>query len=177
MAQAAIRRPLAAEARVRSQVSPRGTCGAQGGNGAALFPSTSVFPLSVSFHRCSITWKKGEKLLNFITGLQNNPQVWVVLSAGGPFTMKEGPWVSMAGVTQMAVLGFLTLCISPILKEHTEVNLMTFLQQARKKPVVIPVLNNQTFKFSHYYRAHENVYLVPVPSQWIQYFCHENEMS
>jgi hypothetical protein len=44
MAQAVSRRPLTAEARVRSRVSPCGICGVQSGNGTDFHPSTSVFP-------------------------------------------------------------------------------------------------------------------------------------
>ena len=57
MAQAVSRRPLAAEARVRSRVSPRGICGGQGGTGTGFSLEYFGFPLSVSFHRCCITWK------------------------------------------------------------------------------------------------------------------------
>jgi hypothetical protein len=44
MAQAVSRRPLTAEARVRSRVSPCGICGGQSGIGTGFSPSTSVFP-------------------------------------------------------------------------------------------------------------------------------------
>ena len=43
MAQAVSRRPLAAEARVRSRLRPCGICGGQSGTGTGFFPSTSVF--------------------------------------------------------------------------------------------------------------------------------------
>jgi hypothetical protein len=73
MAQVVSRRPLTAEARVRSLVNPCEICGGQSGTGTGFFWSTSVFPLSISFHRCSIT-RKNERKLIFITGLQNKPQ-------------------------------------------------------------------------------------------------------
>jgi hypothetical protein len=44
MAQAVSRRPLTAEARVRSRVGPCGIYGGQSGTGTGFFPSTSVFP-------------------------------------------------------------------------------------------------------------------------------------
>jgi hypothetical protein len=66
MAQAVSRRPLTAEARVRSRASPRGICGRQSGTGTG-------FPLSISFHRCSIT-RNNEKLIVFITELHSKPQ-------------------------------------------------------------------------------------------------------
>jgi hypothetical protein len=44
MAQAVSRRPLTAEARVRSRVCPCGICGKQSGTGTRFPPSTSVFP-------------------------------------------------------------------------------------------------------------------------------------
>jgi hypothetical protein len=44
MAQAVSRRPLTAEARVRSQVNPCGICGGQSGTGTGFSPSTSLLP-------------------------------------------------------------------------------------------------------------------------------------
>jgi hypothetical protein len=46
MAQAVSRRPLTAEAWVRSQVSPCGICGGQRGTGTGFSPSTSVVPVN-----------------------------------------------------------------------------------------------------------------------------------
>ena len=50
-----------------------------------FFPEYFGFPLSISFHRCSITRKKH---IIFITGLHNKPQGCgaSVASAAGPFT-------------------------------------------------------------------------------------------
>jgi hypothetical protein len=100
MAQAVSRRPLTAEAPVQSRVSPCEICGAQSGPGMGFFPSSSVFP-SISFHRCSNTWKN-EKLIIFITGLHNKPQGCgvSVASAAGPFT------------TNKSVLGLHVMCQS-----------------------------------------------------------------
>jgi hypothetical protein len=44
MAQAGSRRPLTAEARAGSRVSPCGICGGQSGTGTCFSPSISVFP-------------------------------------------------------------------------------------------------------------------------------------
>jgi hypothetical protein len=48
------------------------------------------FPLSISFHRFSITWEKRKKLITLITGLQNKPQGCgeSVASAVGPFNLQ-----------------------------------------------------------------------------------------
>jgi hypothetical protein len=90
MAQAGSRRPVTAEARVRSQVSPCGIFGGQSVTGTVFFPEYFGFPLSVSFHRCSIT-QKNEKLITIMTGLHNKPQGCgaSIASAAGPFTTKE----------------------------------------------------------------------------------------
>jgi hypothetical protein len=84
MSQAVIRRPLTAEARVRSRVSPCGICGGQNGTGTG-------FPPSISFHRCSISRKNEKKITIFITGLHNKHQGCdaSVASAAGPFTTKK----------------------------------------------------------------------------------------
>jgi hypothetical protein len=54
-------------------------------------PEYFGFPLSISFHRCSITRKNEKKLFIFITGLHNKPQGYgmPVASAAGPFTTKK----------------------------------------------------------------------------------------
>jgi hypothetical protein len=62
MAQAVSRRPLAAEARVQSWISPWGICGGQSGIGTGFTPEYFGFPPSISFHRCSITWKNEKRI-------------------------------------------------------------------------------------------------------------------
>jgi hypothetical protein len=47
MAQAVSRRPLTAEARVRSRVSLCGDCGVKSGTRTGFSPNTSVFPCQV----------------------------------------------------------------------------------------------------------------------------------
>jgi hypothetical protein len=56
-----------------------------------VFPRVVRFPLSISFHRCSITRKNKKKLITFITGLHNKPQGCgaSIPSAAGPFTKKK----------------------------------------------------------------------------------------
>jgi hypothetical protein len=57
MAQAVSRRSLTAKGRVRSRVSPFGICGGQSATWTGFPPEYIGFPLSISFHRCSITRK------------------------------------------------------------------------------------------------------------------------
>ena len=57
MAQAVSRRPLTAEARV----GPCGIRGGRGGTWTGFSPITSVYLLSISFHRFSIKMKKQKK--------------------------------------------------------------------------------------------------------------------
>jgi hypothetical protein len=53
MAQAVSRRPLTAESRVRTQINPCEICGGQSVTGTDFFSSSSVFTLSIQFHRLS----------------------------------------------------------------------------------------------------------------------------
>jgi hypothetical protein len=61
--------------------------------GQVFPPQYFGFPLSILFHRCSITWKNKKKLIIFlfITGLNNKPQGCgaSVASAAGPFSKKN----------------------------------------------------------------------------------------
>jgi hypothetical protein len=56
-----------------------------------FFPEYFGFPLSISFHRCSITRSEKEKPIIFITGLHSKPEGCgaSVASAAGPFTTKK----------------------------------------------------------------------------------------
>jgi hypothetical protein len=72
MAQAVSRRPLTAEDRVRSRVSPCGICGGQSGTGKGFSPSTSVFPCQF-YSTVAPLLVKTKKLIIFITGLYNKP--------------------------------------------------------------------------------------------------------
>jgi hypothetical protein len=68
MAQAVIRRPANAEARVRSRVGPCGIYGVQNDTGTGFSPSASFF-FCVSFiHQCynKIEKQKKTRLLNFL---------------------------------------------------------------------------------------------------------------
>ena len=91
MAQAVRRRPLTAEARVRSRVSPCGICVGQSGTGAGFSPSTSVFPCQFHSTGAPLLGKTKKKVIIFITRLQNKPQGCgaSVVSAAGPFITKK----------------------------------------------------------------------------------------
>jgi hypothetical protein len=61
MAQAVSRRPLTAEARFRSRVSPCGICGGQSVTGTGFSPSTSVFPCQFHFTGAQLLGKTKKK--------------------------------------------------------------------------------------------------------------------
>jgi hypothetical protein len=88
MAQAASRRPLTTEARVRSRVSPCRICGGQSGTGTGFSPSTSVFRCQFHSNGAPLQRKTKKNLIIFITGLHNMSQACgaSVASAAGPFT-------------------------------------------------------------------------------------------
>jgi hypothetical protein len=86
-----LRRVVASEAWVRFRVSPCEICGGQSGTGTGFIPEYFGFPLSISFHRCSITRKnEKKKLIIFITELHNKSEGCGApeASAAGPFTTK-----------------------------------------------------------------------------------------
>jgi hypothetical protein len=90
MAQAVSRRPLTSEARFRSRVCPCGIFGGQRGTGTGFSPSTSVFPCQYHSTGAPLPGKQ-KKLIIFITGLHNKPQVCgaSVATAAEPFTTKK----------------------------------------------------------------------------------------
>jgi hypothetical protein len=71
MAQAVSRRPLTAEARVRSRFGPCGICG-RSGSRTGFSPSTSVFPCQFHFTGAPLKWKSIKNLI-FIIRLHNKP--------------------------------------------------------------------------------------------------------
>jgi hypothetical protein len=71
MAQADSRRPLTAEARVRSRVRPFGICGEQSGTGTDFSPSTSVFPCQFHSTGAPLQGKAKKNLIIYSTGLHN----------------------------------------------------------------------------------------------------------
>jgi hypothetical protein len=86
------RRPLSADARIRSRVSPCGICGGQSGTGTGFSPSTSIFPCQFHSTGAPLDGRtKKNYLIIFITGLHNKPQGCgaSVASAAGPFTRNK----------------------------------------------------------------------------------------
>jgi hypothetical protein len=73
MAQAVSRRPITAEARVRSRVRPCGMYVGQSGTGTCFSPSTSVSPCQFHSSRAPFHGNMTDKLIVFITGLHNKP--------------------------------------------------------------------------------------------------------
>jgi hypothetical protein len=64
MAQAVSRRPLTAEARVRSRVSPCEIYGGQSGTGSGFSPSTSVFPCQFHSTGAPLLGKMKKKMIS-----------------------------------------------------------------------------------------------------------------
>jgi hypothetical protein len=89
-AQAVSRRPLTAEARVRSRGHPCAICGGQSGTGTGFSLVLRFSP--VNFIPPVLHYKvKRKKVIIFITGLHNKPQGCgaSVASAAGPFTTQK----------------------------------------------------------------------------------------
>ena len=107
MAQAVSRRPLTAEARVRSRVGPCGICSGQSGTETVFSPVNFIPPVLY------YTGKR-KKLIIFITGLHNKPKGCgaSVASAAGPFTTKKTFAVFLLLVMLLAGLGACDMCIS-----------------------------------------------------------------
>jgi hypothetical protein len=72
MAQAVSPRPLTAEARVQSRVSPCGICGGRSGTRTGFSPSTSGFPCQFHSTGAPLKWKSRRNLICLI-GLHNKP--------------------------------------------------------------------------------------------------------
>jgi hypothetical protein len=91
MAQAVSRRPVTAEARVRSRGQSMWDLWWTKWHWDSFFPEYFGFSLSISFQWCSIKLEKQKKLIIFITGLHNKSQGCgaSVASAAGPFTTKK----------------------------------------------------------------------------------------
>jgi hypothetical protein len=91
MAQAVSRRPLTAEARVRSRGLSMWDLWWKKWHWDRFFFQYFGFPLSISFHHCSIKMKSRKNLIIFLTGLHNKPQGCgaSVASAAGPFSKKN----------------------------------------------------------------------------------------
>jgi hypothetical protein len=91
MAQVVSRRPPIPESRVRSRGQSMWDLWWTKCHWDRFLPEYFGFPLSVSFHRCSITRKNEKTVIIFITGLHNKPQGCDAseASAAGPFTKKN----------------------------------------------------------------------------------------
>jgi hypothetical protein len=110
MAQAVSRRPVTAEDRVRSWVSPCGICGRQSGTGTRFSPSVSVFPCQFHSTGAPLLGKGQKIIIIFITGLHNKPHGCSasVASAAGPFTAKknitDAVYLLHVSVTHVSIL-------------------------------------------------------------------------
>jgi hypothetical protein len=98
MAEAVSRWCPTTEAQPRSRVSPCGTCGGQSSTRTGVSPEYFGFPLSVAFHRCSITWKNAKKkIIIFIVGLYKKPKGCgaSVASAAGPLPTNKVLYIDL----------------------------------------------------------------------------------
>jgi hypothetical protein len=100
MAQAVSRRPLTANARVRSRVSACGIWGGQSGTGTGFSPSTSVF--HCQFHSIGAPLhgklKKKANHRHHRVAQQASSCGASVASAAGPFSTKRNPYAGLLRV-------------------------------------------------------------------------------
>jgi hypothetical protein len=91
MAQAVSRRPVIADVRVRSRLSPCGIYGGQSGTGTGFSPSTSYFLCQFYFTGAPLQEKTIREIIIFTTGLHSKPQGCgaSVASAAGPSLQKN----------------------------------------------------------------------------------------
>jgi hypothetical protein len=122
MAQAVSRRPLTAEAQVRSRVGLCGINGGQSGTGTGFSPSTSVLPCQFHSTGAPLDGKTIKTLIIFITGLHNKPQRCgaSVASAAGPFTTKKQIVKKNRHTDLYSKLVFTNLLVKEVWETHKE---------------------------------------------------------
>jgi hypothetical protein len=109
MAQAVSRRPVTAQARIRSRVSSCGICGGQILHWDRFIPRYFGFPLQFHSTDVPLHGKTKKKLIIFIIELHNKPQGCdaSVASAAGPFTKKYFDYMQNSQMQTVFVQEFL----------------------------------------------------------------------